>query len=107
VEYRRSNQVYDDVIDGSSDLGLVAFPQARKLIKVDPFRKDRLVLVCSPKHHLAARKEIEKWSGRQFDPQIVRVFLAMPDNIWEDLRKDIDGQTMRFPHHLAAGKSSR
>jgi len=55
----------------------------------------------------AARKEIEKWSGRQFDPQIVRVFLAMPDNIWEDLRKDIDGQTMRFPHHLAAGKSSR
>jgi putative nucleotidyltransferase with HDIG domain len=36
----------------------------------------------------AARKEIEFWSGRQFDPQIVAVFLAMPDKIWEDLRKD-------------------
>jgi len=44
----------------------------------------------------AARKEIEKWSGRQFDPQIVRVFLEMPANIWEDLRKDIEGQIMRF-----------
>jgi len=38
----------------------------------------------------AARTEIELWSGRQFDPQIVKVFLEMPDNIWEDLRKGID-----------------
>ncbi len=37
----------------------------------------------------AARKEIELWSGRQFDPRIVRVFLEMPAHIWEDLRKDI------------------
>jgi putative nucleotidyltransferase with HDIG domain len=39
----------------------------------------------------AARTEIELWSGRQFDPQIVKVFLEMPGNIWEDLRKDING----------------
>jgi putative nucleotidyltransferase with HDIG domain len=39
----------------------------------------------------AARKEIELWSGRQFDPQIVKVFLDMPGNIWEDLRNDING----------------
>src|SRR3989442_9100517 len=38
----------------------------------------------------AARKEIQLWSGRQFDPRIVEVFLSMPDNIWEDLRRDID-----------------
>ncbi len=44
----------------------------------------------------AARKEIQDWAGRQFDPQIVDVFLGMPDNIWEDLRKDID-QNGRFP----------
>ena len=41
----------------------------------------------------AVRKEIQLWSGRQFDPQIVGVFLNMPDNIWDDLRKDIRGQT--------------
>jgi putative nucleotidyltransferase with HDIG domain len=50
----------------------------------------------------AARKEIELWSGRQFDPQIVKVFLEMPDNIWEDLREDINrqnqnGQNPSFP----------
>jgi len=50
----------------------------------------------------AARLEIQRWSGRQFDPQIVQVFLEMPDNLWEDLRKDIDRQIMRFPGHLAA-----
>ncbi|MGO9085424.1 MAG: HD domain-containing phosphohydrolase [Candidatus Sulfotelmatobacter sp.] len=40
----------------------------------------------------AAREEIHKWSGRQFDPDVVKVFLEMPDKIWEDLRKDIDAQ---------------
>jgi putative nucleotidyltransferase with HDIG domain len=45
----------------------------------------------------AARKEIELWSGRQFDPQIVKVFLEMPDNIWEDLRKDINAQNPNAP----------
>jgi putative nucleotidyltransferase with HDIG domain len=38
----------------------------------------------------AAREEIERWSGKQFDPKIVKVFLEMPGNIWEDLRKDIN-----------------
>jgi putative nucleotidyltransferase with HDIG domain len=41
----------------------------------------------------AARKEIERWSGRQFDPRIVKVFLGMPDDIWEDLRRDINEQS--------------
>ncbi len=45
----------------------------------------------------AARKEIELWSGRQFDPGIVKVFLGMPDNIWEDLRKDINGPSGSIP----------
>jgi putative nucleotidyltransferase with HDIG domain len=45
----------------------------------------------------AARKEIELWAGMQFDPDIVKIFLSMPDNIWPDLRKDIDKKG-RFPH---------
>ena len=44
-----------------------------------------------------ARKEIQDWSGRQFDPEIVRVFLDMPGNIWDDLRRDIDGRSANFP----------
>jgi HD-GYP domain-containing protein (c-di-GMP phosphodiesterase class II) len=45
----------------------------------------------------AARKEIELWAGRQFDPAIVKVFLEMPDKIWEDLRKDISGPDRPSP----------
>jgi putative nucleotidyltransferase with HDIG domain len=53
----------------------------------------------------AVRKEIEAWSGRQFDPQIVKVFLEMPDNIWEDLRKDINAANLSItspPDNLRA-----
>jgi putative nucleotidyltransferase with HDIG domain len=45
----------------------------------------------------AACEEIRLWAGRQFDPQIVKVFLAMPVNIWEDLRADINATAMSFP----------
>jgi putative nucleotidyltransferase with HDIG domain len=44
----------------------------------------------------AAREEIERWSGKQFDPAVVKVFLGMPEYIWTDLRKEIDGQS-HFP----------
>jgi putative nucleotidyltransferase with HDIG domain len=44
----------------------------------------------------AAKAEILRFSGRQFDPQIVRVFVGMPDSIWDGLRRDIDSQIYRF-----------
>jgi len=40
----------------------------------------------------AAREEIERWSGRQFDPIIVQTFLTIPDNTWQDLGKEIHTQ---------------
>jgi len=43
----------------------------------------------------AAREEIAKWSGRQFDPEIVKTFLEMPDNTWEGLRREIEAQIYR------------
>jgi putative nucleotidyltransferase with HDIG domain len=54
----------------------------------------------------AAREEIERWSGRQFDPEVVKVFLSMPENIWDDLRKQIDAQNNRFNYSSAATNSS-
>jgi putative nucleotidyltransferase with HDIG domain len=51
----------------------------------------------------AAREEIKRCSGTQFDPQVVETFLAMPDAIWEDLRKEIDAQI--YPAYSAAAKS--
>lgn len=44
----------------------------------------------------AARDEIADWSGRQFDPAIVQVFLAIPPSVWEQLHAEIDSQRDRF-----------
>ena len=49
----------------------------------------------------AAREEIAKWSGRQFDPEVVKIFLDMPDKIWEDLRREINAQG--YPLNYSAG----
>jgi HD-GYP domain-containing protein (c-di-GMP phosphodiesterase class II) len=37
-----------------------------------------------------AYKEIEKAAGQQFDPEIVRTFLTMPQEISEDLAASIN-----------------
>jgi putative nucleotidyltransferase with HDIG domain len=39
---------------------------------------------------VAAKLEIQHWAGRQFDPQIVKTFLEIPDNAWEGLRREIE-----------------
>jgi len=49
----------------------------------------------------AAREEIRRWSGRQFDPAVVETFLTMPENIWTDLRNEIDAQIHPFAYSAA------
>src|SRR3954454_12243087 len=46
----------------------------------------------------AAREEIDRWSGRQFDPDLVKVFLSMPENIWPAVREDIGAQIHRVAY---------
>ena len=36
-----------------------------------------------------AREEIARWSGKQFDPALVKVFLSMPVTVWTDLRASV------------------
>jgi putative nucleotidyltransferase with HDIG domain len=50
----------------------------------------------------AAREEVERFSGTQFDPEVVQTFLDMPDSMWEDLRKEIDSQVYKFTYPLKA-----
>ncbi len=58
LNYRRSDQVYDDVILGAADLGLVAYPQSRAGVDVIPFREDRLMVVMPPGHPLAGKSKV-------------------------------------------------
>ena len=52
-----------------------------------------------------AKKEVQAWSGRQFDPQIVRVFTEIPEQLWDDLRKQIDAQIHHFPIYASGAKT--
>jgi putative two-component system response regulator len=38
----------------------------------------------------AARAEIMRCSGTQFDPQIAEVFCSVPDDAWQELRRQAD-----------------
>ena len=59
IEYRRANQVYDDVVGNVVDLGLVAYPVRDPKLEVFPLRRDPLVLICHPQHPLARNKSIK------------------------------------------------
>lgn len=59
VEYRRSNQVYDDVLSNVVDLGLVAYPNKDPKLEVVPLRKDMMVLICHPEHPFGKRKTVK------------------------------------------------
>jgi putative nucleotidyltransferase with HDIG domain len=41
----------------------------------------------------AARREIQKFAGRQFDPQVVDTFMSISEDLWQELRDKIDGQS--------------
>jgi DNA-binding transcriptional LysR family regulator len=68
VEYRRANQVYEDVIGNVVDLGLVAYPVRDNKLEIVPLRKDPLVLICHPQHPLAKTKSVrlKALSGQKF-----------------------------------------
>ena len=44
----------------------------------------------------AAREEILRCSGTQFDPGVVEVFLNIPNELWQELRSEITGQEKRL-----------
>ncbi len=68
VEYRRSNQVYEDVLGNVVDVGLVAYPGKDSKIDVVPLRRDKLVLICHPQHGFARNKtvQLKELTGQKF-----------------------------------------
>ena len=44
----------------------------------------------------AARGEIKRCSGTQFDPRVVEVYLSLPDQLWEDLRTEISQKSKKM-----------
>jgi DNA-binding transcriptional LysR family regulator len=75
VEYRRANQVYEDVLSNVVDLGLIAYPAKDSKLEIIPLRKEPLVLICHPQHPFARQKTVKLKSLAQekvigFEPDI-------------------------------------
>jgi DNA-binding transcriptional LysR family regulator len=52
LEYLHPDRVYDEVLQGTADFGLVSFPRKMRECAVLPWREEEMVLACSPKHRL-------------------------------------------------------
>jgi DNA-binding transcriptional LysR family regulator len=59
VEYRRANEVYDDVFSNVVDMGLVAYPTKDSKLEILPLRKEPLVVICHPQHPFAKQKTVK------------------------------------------------
>ncbi len=58
IEYLHPDQVYQRVLDGTADLGLVSFPKSSRKLLAVPWRKEEMVVVCPPQHPWSRRGHI-------------------------------------------------
>jgi DNA-binding transcriptional LysR family regulator len=59
IEYLSSVRIYELVLSGEADIGLVAVPRRDKRLEVYDFVDEPLVLVCSPKHPLTSESQVD------------------------------------------------
>jgi len=59
LEYSRTTRVVRDVLNGTVELGVVAFPELRRGLKIVPMPNDKLILICLPEHKFAHRRKIK------------------------------------------------
>lgn len=58
LEYSRMTRVIRDVVNGSVDLGVLAFPEPRKGLTVVQMPANKLVLICPAEHPFASRAKV-------------------------------------------------
>ena len=59
IEYLSAARIYEMVLAGDIDIGLVAVPKRDKRLDVYELENEPLVLVCSPKHPMAVKSTID------------------------------------------------
>ena len=58
VEYMRPEKVYEAVLNGAADLGLVSYPEASREIAAIPWRDEEMQVAVPPSHPFAQRDEV-------------------------------------------------
>jgi LysR family transcriptional regulator, transcriptional activator of the cysJI operon len=59
VEYLDADRIYEMVLNGEIDIGIVAIPKKDKRLDVIDFQEEPMTLACSPKHPLAKETQID------------------------------------------------
>ena len=59
IEYLSADKIYELVLTGDIDIGLVAVPKRDKRLDVYDFEDEPLVLACSPKHPLSRESQVD------------------------------------------------
>ncbi len=82
IEYLKAEKIYELVLGGDIDIGLVAVPQRDNRLEVYDFEDEPLVLVCSPRHLLAEQYEMDI-HNIQFE-RFIGFDKSVPTRIWID-----------------------
>lgn len=59
LEYSRTTRVVRDVMNGTVELGVLAFPEPRRGLTITPMPDNLLVLIAPPDHKFATRKKVK------------------------------------------------
>lgn len=59
IAYEKPDAVYESVMEGRADLGLLSYPDRFKKVGVIALRDEEMAVVCPPNHTLAGRASVE------------------------------------------------
>lgn len=82
IEYFSAGRIYELVLSGDVDIGLVAVPKRDKRLDVYDFEDEPLVLVCSPKHPLSHESQVDIHK-LQFE-RFIAFEKGVPTRVWID-----------------------
>lgn len=88
IEYLDADKIYEQVLNGDIDVGVVAVPKKDKRLEVYDFEDEPLLLACSPKHPLAKESSVDIHK-LQFE-RFIAFDKAVPTRVW------IDGLLTRY-----------
>lgn len=82
VEYLTAERIYEMLLAGDIDIGLVAVPKKDKKLDVYDFEDEPLVLACSPQHPLSAQTQVDIHQ-LQFE-RFIGFSRDVPTRVWID-----------------------
>jgi DNA-binding transcriptional LysR family regulator len=82
VEFLSADKIYESVLSGEVDIGLVAIPKRDKRLEVYDFEDELLVLACSPKHPFSQETSVDI-NRIQFE-RFIGFEREVPTRVWID-----------------------